>query len=372
MNILQTESSPNWGGQEYETLLESRELVKRGHKVIFAINHANTKMIEMAQTFGLPFYSVYFRNSVDLISMRRIFKIIQKHKINIIHCHSPKDHWVCYPFYRYLNIPILRWRDITLSVPSTWRRSYIYRHGCKYLLVRCEAIKKAFVKNNKVKPEKIFVIPVGIDLKLFHPNVDGTSIRKEFNIPLDVPLIGIIGMLRGDKGHKYFIEGANLLLQKNQNVYFLIVGSGIGKETTAKELKKQVKTLNLEKRIIFTGYRKDIPQIIASLNILVLTSICGEAMSRVIPEALAMKKPVIGTTIGGIPEVIQHKKTGILIPPKNSEAVANAIKFLLKHPQKAKEMAERGYEFVKKNFALSSIIDKIELIQEKALKENIH
>lgn len=294
-------------------------------------------------------------------------KIIKKHNIEIIHSHSPKDHWISYWATLNSNIPILRWRDIINPVPSKWHRSFIYKRGCKYLLVRCNMIKEMFIKNNKINPKKIKVIPASIDFEKFNPNINGNYIRSEFNIPLNAIIIALIAQIRPEKGHKYFIEAANYLKDR-PNIYFLIVGGETDKSSIRiNELKDLINKFGL-KNIIFTGFRKDIPQIISTIDILVLPSTDVESVGRVILEAFAMKKPVIATSIGGIPEFVLNKKTGILIPPHNSKAIAEAIDFILNNPLKTKEMIENAYDFVKRNFSVETIVDKIEEIQNDALK----
>lgn len=367
MNILQTESSPNFGGQEYGWLLESRELVRRGHSVFLAISGLNEKLIKMAQEFSLPFSLVPFKNSFDPVSIIKLIKICKSFKIDIIHCHSSKDHWASFWASKICHIPILRWRHIINPIPANWHRSYIYRHGCKFLLVRCKSIKENLINDNKIEPTKIFIIPAGIDLSVFYPRKDSEKIRKELNIPSTVILIGIIALLRPEKGHKYFLEAAYLLSKRYFNIYFLIVGGEVKKGISLYELKKKVSNLGLKDRVIFTGYRKDIPEILSALDILVVSSCAVETTSQVILQALAMKKPVVATTIGGIPESLCHGKAGILVPPKNSQAIAEAVQYLLSNPQHTQQMVTLGYEYVNQNFSLVKIVDKVEKIQKKAL-----
>ena len=370
MNILHTDSSRIWGGQEFGILLEAEELVKRGHRVFIAAC-PGTKFAHEAKKMGLEIVEVRFRNKYDLSSTFSLFKLIKREKIDIIHCHDSWDHRLCYPLFRFLGIPLIRWLHIHCTFSPTWRKSFIFRYGCSYILARCQATRDVLVRNNKVKPEKIRVITGGIDFKLYQPYIDGKDIRREFRIPRDAPLIGIIAMLRSYKGHQYFIEGARYLLADFPNAYFLIVGEqivGEGSGEVSRELRQRVKDLGLERRVIFTGYRDDTPEIMASLDILVITSIGIEATPRVMLEGLAMQKPIVATPVGGIPEIIKHRETGFLIPPKDGKAVAEAVKYLLTHGDVAATWAQKGYHFVKEHFSIEAVVDQIEAIQDEVVR----
>jgi glycosyltransferase involved in cell wall biosynthesis len=368
MRILQVESSPNFGGQEYGWLLESKELVKRGHFVFLAISVLNEKLIKKAHGFGLPFPLLPFKSSFDPISIAKIVKICKTFNIDVIHCHSSKDHWSSYFATKIYNAPILRWRHIINPIASTWHRSFIYRHGCKFLVVRCDAIKEDMIKNNKITQEKIFVIPAGVDLCLFDPLKKSNNVRKQFGIAPSATLIGIIALLRPEKGHKYFLKAAYLLSKKYPNIYFLIVGEEVIKGISLEELKKEVIKLGLKDRVFFSGYREDIAQILSTLDLLVVSSYAVETTSQVILQALAMKKPVVATNIGGIPQSLCYGKAGMLVPPKNSQAIAKAIEYLIQNPKYTKDIIAFGYEHVRKNFSLKGVVDKIEELQERIVK----
>ena len=369
MNILQTESSKTWGGQEYGMLPESEELAKRGHRV-FIVACPGTKLAQEARKRGLKVIELNY----DLFSFFSLFRLIKREKINVIHCHSAEDHRLCYFFFRCLGIPLLRWRHIHFPISPTRWKSFKYRCGCDYVLTRCQATKDVLVRDTKVVPEKIKVIPGGVDFKYYHPHIDGKCIRREFKIPQDAPLIGIIAMLRSYKGHRYFIEGARYLLADFPNAYFLIVGGGGGKinfyemKDVSKELKQKVRDLGLESRVIFTDYRNDIPEITAALDILVITSIGIEATPRVMLQGLAMQKPIVATPIGGIPEIIKHRETGLLVPPRDGKAMAEAVKYLLTHRDVAATLARNGYHFIKERFSIEAVVTQIEAIQDEVVR----
>ncbi|PIU68061.1 MAG: glycosyltransferase family 1 protein, partial [Armatimonadetes bacterium CG07_land_8_20_14_0_80_40_9] len=139
------------------------------------------------------------------------------------------------------------------------------------------------------------------------------------------------------------------------NIKFLIVGDGPLRE----ELKEQSKDLGIEDEVTFTGSRQDIPEIMAALDIFVLTSI-KEHFGRVVIEAMACGKPVIATNSGAVPEIVEDKVTGILVPPEDSEKLAEAIIELLEDKEKAKEMGIAGRKRVEELFSIEKHTRQIE------------
>lgn len=370
MNILQIESNRTWGGQEYGMLLESIELMRRNHKV-FIVTDDNHKLWLEARKSHIPVYKIPMRKRKHIMySFYALYKIIKNNSIEIIHCHNMVEHRLCYPFYKYRKIPIIRWRHVTYPTLPKWWATFLYRYGCSHVAVRCRAIKDEIIKTHKVPPDKIIVITGGIDFNVFHPSIDGTRIRKEYCIPEKVPIVGIIGRLGMEKGHRYFIEAAKYLVNEIKPIYFLIVGAS--DSTTVKELKHLAQTFKIDKFIIFTGYKENISEIMAATNVLVIAS-SNEGIPRVLIEGLAMQKPIVATDVGGITEVIKNGITGIIVPPRNSKRIAEGVKYFLTHPSEAERIAHDGYTYVRRgNFSIQSTVDKIEKLHTMVLSKYVH
>src|SRR5260370_1323528 len=152
------------------------------------------------------------------------------------------------------------------------------------------------------------------------------------------PAVGLVANIRGSKGHAYFLEAARAVLAERPDARFLIVGDGIGFD----DVQRRVKEMGLEPCVVMTGFRRDVPEIMAALDVLVLPSLKSEAMSQVIPQALAVGTPVVGTTVGGTPELVRDGETGRLVPPADAAALAAAILDFLRDPERARALARRG------------------------------
>jgi glycosyltransferase involved in cell wall biosynthesis len=186
----------------------------------------------------------------------------------------------------------------------------------------------------------VVAIGPGLDTARFHPNVSGAGVRAELG--LRGPAVGLVANIRGSKGHAYFLEAARAVLAERPDARFLIVGDGIGFD----DVQRRVKEMGLEPRVVMTGFRRDVPEIMAALDVLVLPSVKSEAMSQVIPQALAVGTPVVGTTVGGTPELVLDGETGRLVPPADAAALAAAVLDLLSDPERARALARRGQALV--------------------------
>ncbi len=187
---------------------------------------------------------------------------------------------------------------------------------------------------SKRKLDKVITVYNGVDLEEFNVGAKGNKIREEFALDPGIPLVGIVGRLDAWKGHEYFLEAAAQVMEEIPEAKFLIVGEDIDQNKKQEtKLRNLAEKLRLTNNIIFTGQRNDIPEIMSSLDILVLSSL-KEHFGRVIIEAMGCGKPVIATNAGGVPEIVKDGYTGILVPPRDSDALARAIIDLSKDKKK--------------------------------------
>src|SRR5204862_7332640 len=154
-----------------------------------------------------------------------------------------------------------------------------------------------------------------------HPGVSGKTVRDELGLAADQPLVGLVANIRGSKGHNVFLEAAREVLQRRPDARFLVVGDGVGRA----EVRRRVGAMGLEAVVTLTGFRRDIPEVMAALDVLVLHAIRSQATSQAIPQAFAVGTPVVASTRGGSPELVRVGQTGRLVPPGDPRARAAAI-----------------------------------------------
>jgi glycosyltransferase involved in cell wall biosynthesis len=196
------------------------------------------------------------------------------------------------------------------------------------------------------------IVYAPVDTEQFSPAVDSSSFKEEFHLQNARPVIGMIGNLNPLKGHRYFIQSAKFIKERHKGAKFLIVGKKLeNRRGYIRELEHLAQELDLTEDVVFTGTRRDIAQVLSSLDVFVLPSL-SEACPMVLLEAMAMGIPCVATGVGGVPEIVTHHETGLLVPPREPLAMAHAVTFFLNNRGKAETMGKRGRERVLSRFSL--------------------
>lgn len=315
------------------------------------------------------------RNRFNLVNIYQLAKIIKGKNIEIVHSQGGRADFFARTAARLVKVPAV---ISTVAMPVEGFDIGLLKKAIYIMLDRfserfvdrfivvSEALRERLIERHKIPSKKIVKIYNGVEIE---PDAGcrlpdtRKKIMQEFMIPEDVMLVGTIGRLVWQKGLPYFIQAIKEIDArcKMQDVRYLIVGEGELKES----LKFKVKSLKLEERVIFTGFRQDIKEILEALDVLVLSSI-REGQPIILLEAMAMETPIVATDIEGVNETIVNGITGILVPPRDSRVLAEAIIHLLKDRKKAQEMGQAGRRVVEEKFNLK---DKIE--QHKRLYETI-
>jgi glycosyltransferase involved in cell wall biosynthesis len=241
-------------------------------------------------------------------------------------------------------------------------------------------------------PLPVQVVYNPVDVVQFSPDHSGQRVRAEFGIAPRDRLVGIVGRITVWKGHQTFIEALRHVKRRVPHVKALIVGEQFHRSAEAdrreleglrrilrgqvavpskvvfqvQDLKSLAQELGLGGQVIFAGFRRDIPEIMAALDLLVLPS-WWEPFGRVLIEAMASGKPVVATNLGGAAEIVRHGETGILVPPMDAMAMADAMCEVLTQPEVAARMGERGRLDAEDRFSLSRCMRQMEEIYQRQL-----
>lgn len=360
ITILHTESSRQWGGQEQRILLEAVELKKRGYRLIIACR-PDSRLLPRAREKGIETREVDMRSAFSPRALIKLISLIHRERVNIVNTHSSKDSWLASLAARLATrAKVIRTRHVSIPIPRH-PFNIVYKLPHRIITVS-NYVRETMIQKNRIKPEKIVSIPTSVDLGRFDFTIEGAKVRKEWGIEPDTPLVGIIAIIRSEKGHGYFVEAAERLLKVRPEARFLIVGN----EPKGNTIARRIKALGLEKEIIMAGLRDDIPQILAAIDIFVMPSL-REALGTALLQALAMKKAVVATRVGGIPEVIIHNQTGLLVPPADGEALSRAILELLEDREKARRLGENGRRLIEEKFSLEIMLERMEALYRDLL-----
>jgi glycosyltransferase involved in cell wall biosynthesis len=214
--------------------------------------------------------------------------------------------------------------------------------------------RQSAITQKVTPPEKITTIHHGLDLEFFkNLKVDTAALRREFNILLNAALIGVVANFYKTKGLKFLIDAAALVVKKIPEAHFIILGEG----KLRPKLERQIQKFNLQNKIILTGFRHDAIEIMAAVDVFVLSSL-KEGLPFALLEAGALGKPIVATRVGGVPEIIDHGKNGLLVPPSDANALAAAIFSLLQDKKTAEQLGLSLQEKIFKNFDLKTTLEK--------------
>ena len=363
IHILHTEWSSGWGGQELRVVAESAAFRARGYQVLIACQ-PDSMIRPRAEEAGIPVIPVVLKKGPRPASVRKAMRIIREYHVDVVHTHSSVDAWNFGLAARLLGVPVVRSRHLSTRISRSPLSYLLYMMLADRVITSGQAIKDVMVARNKMRPERIVSIPAGIDEKRFSPSVDATGVRREFGLSDGDFVVGIVAVLRSWKGHQYLIEAVAQLRRQGVPVKLLIVGAG----PQEANLRRMIHEKELEGIAILTGHRKDVPSLMKAMQCLVLPSTDNEATSQVLPQAMAMKVAVIATDVGGLAEVVIDHDTGLLVPPHDPNALAEAIHWIQQHPQETRQMAERGYEHALANFTFDRMIERTEQVYLDVLK----
>jgi len=230
------------------------------------------------------------------------------------------------------------------------------------LIVPSQSILEKVRREGREAP--FAVIPNGVDLSRFDLPAGPCTLRDEYGIPCEEVLLGVVARLEPEKGHRYLIEAMPRVLAQAPRTWLAIVGEG----SLCAELRAQADALPAaaRDRIVFTGRRDDISAVTADLDVAVLPSL-REAQGISVLEAMARRKPVIASAVGGVPEVLTDGVEGFLVAPGDVSALADAIAALARAPSLRERMGSAGYRTVRERFSLDAMVREMQAIYDEEL-----
>jgi len=304
-------------------------------------------------------------------------RYLKRNGIQIVHA---------YNFYgNVFAIPAARLAGVTVTMAAirdmgpylTRMKRHVHRFVCRFadcIVVNAEAIRKRLVAEG-YSEEKIAVIRNGIDHSRFNGKANDAGLRYELGLPLRAPLVLLFSRLNPLKGVEYFLQAAAIVAGHFPEVRFLIVGDAfmvkdgaIVRTDYMRGLKGYVARLGLEKRVVFTGFRLDVPKLLSQVAVSVLPSL-SEGLSNTLLESMAAGVPVVATRVGGNPEVVEDGVTGLLVPPQDPEAIARALCLLLKDPKLALRLGQAGRKRVAERFSLEQMVRETETLYLQLIRK---
>jgi glycosyltransferase involved in cell wall biosynthesis len=300
----------------------------------------------------------------DVIAAGRISRLIGREQFDIVHMHTAHAHTLgclACTFNRKPLCIVSRRVDFPISRKPFGLAALKYRWRVDHYIAISQAVKDVLVAGG-VNEDMVSIVHSGVQLRTVTGSRD--ELRHALGIALEEKLVGTVGALVDHKGHRFLIEATPLVLQKAPLTRFIIVGDG----ELMSPLRSLASKLNVNNAIMFAGFQPEVDKYMAAFDLFVAPSHM-EGLNTSILDAMMLGRPVIGTTAGGIPEIIEHGKTGLLVPPKDPAALAEAIVALVTDLSKAENLARAGHERVQERFTADRMVEGTIAIYKNLLSE---
>jgi L-malate glycosyltransferase len=301
----------------------------------------------------------------------RFARYLRRRRIHIMHSYNFYPNVFAIPAARLARTPVVLASIRDTGAYLTPRQCRVQRLTCRladHILVNAEAVRQ-WLTAEGYDPARISVIRNGLDLSRFTPAGDAASLRRELGLPAGAPLVAMLSRLSRMKGVEDFLDAAATVAERFRDAHFLVIGDTIDHDGPRyrRELEDRAARLGLQKRVIFTGFRLDVPRLLSAVTVSVLPSL-SEGLSNTILESMAAGAPVVATRVGGSPEALEDGVDGLLVPPRDSAALSRAIGWVLDHPEAACEMGCRARARVAEEFSLQRMIRETECLYARLLE----
>jgi glycosyltransferase involved in cell wall biosynthesis len=337
-------------------------LQARGHHVVVATRPSREWTAQCAAR-GIPHAPLPMRHVLDLATVWRLARLIRAEGIDVVHCQKGRARTLALLAGLLVRIPVLVLNRGVSFPLDRWNRLGYATSRVTAVVAVCESIKRRLVASG-VPSGKIAVIYSGTDLTRFHPQVDGSGIRRDLHLGPEHTLITQVGV-RSWRGNDDVLEAMARVRPAAPDCRLLLVGAPPPRIASMMDKARQ---RGLGDSTVVLGHRHDIPEILAGSDLVVDASYAGLGLTGSLREALAVETPVIGTNIEGIPELITDGETGLLVPPRNPEALAQAILRMVENPTRAKAMARAGRKRVEQQFSTAIKVDRTEALYRRLLE----
>ncbi len=371
LKIIQILNTHHWSAAANYCITITRELIKRGHDVLLLTEPG--KALEKAKEAGIRFddsIRLNHRNPLLFVdAIKRMKRIFRSFKPDIISPHMNEAAWLPGMIARkaWPDAVIARIRTEYDPPKKHFINRYVHHAWIDHLVVGSQLHKRLCEEILDYQPEKISVVYGGVDAGLYNPGLRQTSnFRNEIGATANEVLIGLLARLDPVKGHEFALEALSRI--SSLPAPFRLVIIGYEAERTYAWLKEQATALGVQNRIYCAGYRNDLPEVLGALDIGLISSVGSEANSRAALEFMACGKPVISTSVGVIPEIIQNQEQGLIVPPCDIEQMGRAMEKLVANPVLRINMGKAARKKVLDNFSLDKFGAVMESVYAKLLR----
>jgi glycosyltransferase involved in cell wall biosynthesis len=367
------------GGTERHVVNLGKSLDRSQFDVRLACFRRLGQFVGEAEACRLPIWEYPIDSLHNRRTLRQQWRFaldLRRDRIQIVHTYNFYPNVFALPAARLARAPRVVASIRDTGVYQTPMQKRVQRLACRMadcIVVNAEAVRRWLIGEG-YQPKKIVVIRNGVDLSRFESEGDGGRVRHELGVPQGAPIVAVVSRLHELKGLDDFLEAAALLAARHREVRFLIVGgrlavrdgTPVSDDTYSESLARRARHLGIADRVVFTGFRLDVAELLREATVSVLPSL-SEGLSNVLLESMAAGVPVVTTPVGGSPEAVVDGETGFLVPTRNPGVLARAIEALLADSGLAQRMGRAGRRRIEEHFSLEGMARTTERLYRSLL-----
>lgn len=364
LRIVHVNTEPTWRGGESQVFNLMRGLVSRGHQVE-AVTLPESALLARCREASIPATPLSMRGDLDLSAALRLAKHLKRSPSDIVNAQTARAHTLAL-LASHLGAPgrlvVTRRLDFPIRRDPANLWKYRSRRVARYIAVA--GIIRDILIGAGVRGDRVSIVNSSIDLKTFvTSDRHRAEARAELGIPPDARVIGNVAALAWHKGQTDLIAAMPGVTRAFPGAWCVIVGGGEEREA----LEKQAASLAGQAKIVLTGMRKDVARLLNAFDVFCMPS-HYEGFCNSVLEALATGIPVVATRAGGLPEIVEDGANGLLVPPKDPDALAAAIMRLLSDGELARRLSEQGQRGAQARFGVDLMVEKTIALYREALR----
>jgi len=357
LRVAHMSTQAGWRGGEQQLVWLAQGLEREGHSCLVICNQEG-ELFKRGPALGLEVRGVPVRGEVGFASVRSTAAALSEFDPDMFHLHDAHAVLVGALAGKLARAPaMVASRRVDFRIRSRWKYTWAIDR-----VIAISAAVRAVLVDCGLEPAHISVVPSGIDLTRFEKPPDRAAARRKFGLAPSSAAVGMIGALTDHKGHRYLLEGWPLVLARHPGARLLLAGRGELEE----ELKAQAGKLGISSSVQFLGFCDDIPAMLAALDLFTISSHL-EGRCTSLMDAMAAGLAVAATEAGGIPEVVEPDRTGVLVRPKNPTALATAIAELLADPERRARFGRQGRAKVFAEFGCEKMVERTLAVYQQVL-----
>jgi glycosyltransferase involved in cell wall biosynthesis len=374
IRLLKIVPTLRYGGTERQFMTLSASLDPVRFRVELACLRPGGGLAADAVRHGLPvdtFNIGPFHSARTLALQTRLARDVVRRRIDVVHAYNFYGNVFAVPPARLAGAPVViaSIRDCGPYLSAMQRR--VQRLVCRAatcIVVNAGAVRDWLVADG-YEPDRIVVIPNGVDLEPFLAPIDPAAVRQALGFDVDAPLVTVVSRVTRLKGLEDFIGAAATLAERHPRARFLVAGEpGPGDDAYLESLQRLANLLGVGDRVIFVGLRRDVPALLAASTVAVMPSL-NEALSNALLESMAAGAPTVATRVGGTPEAIIDGRNGVLVAPGDVTALASAIGRLLDAPDMAAALGRAARRTVEQRYSLQAMVGATEQLYIDLLRQ---